>query len=129
MKYYRLIKSDPRYGMMGNVIPGDAYNLLPYTDKPLYHIVDPAGRGYAYEVHVGYVTSNPSLYYLDDYEDVIKIIERIADREGIRKERTPLYVPKTFAELYIASYIIKIKYRKEWEQESQGSSSSSPQGT
>lgn len=117
MKFYRLTENDPRYGMTGNVIPISAWKALPFTDRPLYQAISESGRGYPYKVEVAAAGHTPALYYIDDYADIVSILERLAGSAGVLKQRIPLYVPKSSATLQLAVFEIKIRYRSEWEQQ------------
>lgn len=122
MKFYRLSESNIKYGLVGNVIPYDVWQKIPYTDKPLYDQIDEYGRGYAYKVEVKPAGSGPMLFYLESYGDIVILLQRLADRGGVRQDKLPIVIPNTSAEVEVAMNTIKIIYRKEWQQDLPSSS-------
>lgn len=118
MKFYRLSESHPKYGLTGNVIPHNVYSALPYTDKALYDLIDEHGRGFAYKIELSINSKPPSLFYFHYYGDVVVFNHRIAERSGVRAEASPIIIPRKDAAIVAGDFTITIKYREEWEQDS-----------
>lgn len=109
MKYYRLSESHPRYGIKGHVIPHHQWLNIVYYDRALFDKTDESGSEYPYKVEFSKDGATPSLYYMESFADIVMLLSAAKIYEN------GIVQPEKNASIRVASYVITVTYRKEWD--------------
>lgn len=110
MKYYRLSEDHPMLGLTGHIIPDFQYKTVAYTDRAMYDKVNEDGKGFPYKTEVSYSSGNKSLYYLETFAEVIKIINKACAVTN-RKINDQQVRPENNFNVQIGGFTITVTFR------------------